>query len=84
MDDETELLLTRAERSRCNPFLLANLSCEYRLTQASVFIQVLVFARAFSLAPFSESPDSKVPVLGMHFHHFGVNRRLKWKEKYSF
>ena len=49
---------------------------------------ILPFTRAFSLALFSKyplsSPDLKVSVFGMRFHRFGVNGRLKWKEKYSF
>ena len=48
----------------------------------------LPFTLAFSLAPFSKSPsrspDSKVFVFGMRFHHFGVNGMLKQREKYSF
>ena len=36
--------------------------------------------RAFLLAPFQKSPVSQVSVLGMRFHHFGVNGRLKRRE----
>ena len=61
--------------------------------QASVFMKYSFFPftsafRVFSLAQVSKSPlrfpNSKVSVLGVHFHCFGVNGRLKWREKYSF
>ena len=77
-DDEAEQLLTRAERSECDPFLLHitqwpinHKTIDGHRPQYSFKYLSSLFTRAFSLALFSKSPlrslDSEVSVLGMRF-----------------
>ena len=88
-------LTTWAERSGHDPFLLCitwwpinHVTIGWHRPSYSFKCSSLPFTRTFLLAPFLKSPlrspDWKVSVLGMRFHHFGVNRRLKRREKYSF
>ena len=89
-DNEAELLLTWAEQSGCDPFLLC--VTWQQINHVTIGWHRFIFAIYTSIFTCSilkspltyRPPDSEVSLFGMRFHRFGVNRRLKWREKYSF
>ena len=87
-NDEAELLLVVTHDYKTNILWKVHVTIGRRRPPFSFKYLFSLFIQAFSLHPFSKSSlrfsDSEVSILGMHFHQFDVNRRLKRGEKYLF